>query len=435
MKTVTVTEYGEREHDLRRELTNELHARPQERFAAPARISHFALMTGEMEESVTADHAHLTGLCNRFDVNPPEPDVTHFTADFGEFHLRWERHTEFTCYTVFVSGAFDDPFQEAASDRLPADWLEAVPGELLVASALAFAADESIEDGVSKSGWFARESLCCSRVSDGSATVWTDFRIHDDGFSRFLVVDDGLTGRRAGRLIQRLLDIETYRTMALLALPEARRIGPEIARIDGILAQLSTTLGQVANVADERDLLNRLTGLAAEMEVLQAATGYRFGAARAYDALIEARIAELREERVAGWQTVGEFMSRRFAPAMRTCHSAARRLDQLSPRVARASTLLRTRVDIALEDQSQALLTSVERSARRQLRLQQTVEGLSVVAISYYLLGLIVYAATALETLVPVLSPKMAAGVALPFVVAGVWLGVRRLRNRHISLD
>jgi uncharacterized membrane-anchored protein len=435
MTADNAAEPGEGGNDLRRQLTDELHARPQKHIAAPARVSHFALLTGEPEESVAADHAHLADLCGRFEVQPPPPNAKHFTADFGPFHLRWERHSEFTCYTVFVAGAFDDPFQGAASDQLPGDWLDAVSGELLVAAALAFAAEETIEDGVSRSGWFARESLCCSQVSDGMATVWTDFRIHDDGFSRFLVVDHGLTRRRAGRLIQRLLDIETYRTMALLALPEARRIGPDITRIDGTLARSSATLSRMTSVDDERDLLNKLTGLAAEMEALQAATSYRFGAARAYEALVEARITELREERVAGWQTVGEFMSRRFAPAMRTCHSAARRLDQLSPRVTRASTLLRTRVDIALEDQSQALLTSVERSTRRQVRLQQTVEGLSVAAISYYLLGLIAYAAAALEGVVPFLSPKIAAGVALPFVIAGVWLGVRHLRRRHISLD
>lgn len=435
MTAPVVAGAGERETGLRKQLTDELHARPQEHISAPALVSHLALLTGEAGEAVTTDHAHLADLCNRFDVRPPPADAKHFTAEFGPLHFRWERHTEFTCYTVIAAGSFGDPFESAASDRLPATWLESVPGEPLVAATLAFTPEDAIVNDVPKSGWFAQESLCCSQVSDAMATVWTDFRIHDDGFSRFLVVDHGLTPRRAGRLIQRLLDIETYRTMALLALPEARRIGPEIARIDATLAQLSATLGRMTGVADERELLDRLTGLAAEMEGLQAATSYRFGAARAYEALVDARISELREARVAGWQTVGEFLSRRFAPAMRTCHSAARRLDLLSPRAARASTLLHTRVDIALEDQSHALLTSVERSARRQLRLQQTVEGLSVAAISYYLLGLIAYAAAALQGVVPFLSPKLAAGVLLPFVVAGVWFGIRRLRHRNVSLD
>jgi len=426
---------GEPANGLRKQLTDELHARPHEQIAAPARIAHLALLTGEAAVSVAKDHAHLADLCDRFDVARPPPNAKHFAADFGPFHLRWERHTEFTCYTVVAGGPFDDPFRAPPCELLPADWLEAVPGETLVAAALAFAAEETIENGVFAAGWFARESLCCSQVSDGMGTVWSDFRIHEDGFSRFLVVDHGLTQRRAGRLIQRILDIETYRTMALLALPVARRIAPDIARIDGTLTDLSATLARMTGADDERGLLDRLTGLAAEMEALQAATSYRFGAARAYEALVEARISELREARIAGWQTFGEFMSRRFAPAMRTCHSAARRLDQLSPRVVRASTLLRTRVDIELEDQSQELLTSVERSARRQVRLQQTVEGLSVAAISYYLLGLIAYGAAALEGVFPAVSPKIAAGVALPFVVAGVWLGVRHLRKRHISID
>lgn len=435
MNTSDIAKTDQPATDLRRLLTDELHARPHERIAAPTRVAHFAMLTGETAVAVAKDHAHLADLCSRFQITPPPPDAKHFTDDFVAFQLRWERHTEFTCYTVITTDRFEEPFQTLASDLLPRDWRRAIPGETLVAAVLAFAEEESIEDGVPASGWFVRESLCCSQVSDGMATAWTDFRIHDDGFTRFLVVDHGLSRRRAGRLIQRILDIETYRTMALLALPVARRIAPDIARIDDTLANLSATLARMTDTDDERDLLDKLTGMAAEMETLHASTSYRFGAARAYEALVDARIAELREARIAGWQTFGEFMSRRFAPAMRTCHSAARRLDQLSPRVVRASTLLRTRVDIALEDQSQTLLTSVERSARRQLRLQQTVEGLSVAAISYYLLGLITYAATALEGVYPSLSPKMAAGVALPFVVAGVWLGVRHLRKRHIAID
>lgn len=424
-----------RQHDARHALTNELHARPYQTLAAPARAIHFAVVSGETPEAVAADRAHLTALCQRYGVNPPDAGKKQLNADLGTFHLKWERHTEFVTYTFFVVAAGDGPLTMTADGPVPRDWLEAMPGEMIVATVVVLTTETLRDDAVPQAGWFVRDSLCCAAVSDGAAIAWTDFRIHEDGFSRFLVQSDGLSPRRAGRLVQRLLDIETYRTMAMLAFPEAQRLGPAIAEIGERLTRLTESMQGDTVSSGDRGLLENLTGLATEVESLQAGSAYRFGAAVAYDALIRARIAELRERRVEGWQTIEEFMDRRFAPAMRTCRSVAERLNGLAERVNRASTLLRTRVDIALEDQSQSLLASVERSARRQLGLQQTVEGLSVAAISYYVLGLISYGMTAIEHINPAVPAKTITGLAIPVVIAAVWIGIRRLRQRYMRED
>lgn len=424
-----------RQHASRFALTDELHARPYQTLAVPARAVHFAVVTGETSEALAADRTHLAALCQRYGVNPPDAGMKHFTADFGAFHLKWERHTEFTAYTLFIPEPADDPMKVDPTGPIPPEWLEALPGELLVATNVVLIDEGTAGGDIQNSNWFLRDSLCHSAVSDDAAQVWSDFRIHEDGFSRFLIVDRGLSDRRAGRLVQRLIDIETYRTMAMLALPEAQQLGPAIADIGGRLARLTQSMQDDDVPTDDRILLQDLTALAAELEALHAGSAYRFSAARAYDALVRGRIAELRELRIEGWQTIEEFMDRRFVPAMRTCRSVAERLDRVSQRVNRASTLLRTRVDIALEDQSQNLLASVERSSRRQLGLQQTVEGLSVAAISYYVLGLISYAATAAEKVNPSVPAKLVSGIAIPFVILAVWAGIRRLRKRYMAKD
>ena len=274
------------------------------------------------------------------------------------------------------------------------------------------------------------EHLAGSQVGGGGAEAWVNFALGEDGYGRVLVRDHKLGVRQAGRLVQRLCEIETYRMMALLALPLAREHAPALARLGGQLKDLTQELTRCEGLDGERRLLGELTALAAEMERISALTGDRFGAARAYWALVERRINELREQRIEGFQSIGEFMERRMSPAMRTCESVAERLDRLSSRVSSAGQLLRARVDIQVEAQNRNLLTSMDRRAHLQLRLQETVEGLSVAAITYYGVGLVAYAAKALDKLGLMPIPVEAAtGVAIPLIGLLVWGGMRRVRK------
>jgi uncharacterized membrane-anchored protein len=166
-----------------------------------------------------------------------------------------------------------------------------------------------------------------------------------------------------------------------------------------------------------------------------AASQFRFGACRAYADLVTARIGELRERRITGLQTVDEFMTSRFRPALTTCQTISQRLHDLSERVAQASGLLRTRAEIARERQNQDLLASMDRRARLQLRMQQTVEGLSVAAIAYYVAGLIVSVAKGLASAGLQVDPEMMVGASVPVVVVLLYLALRRMRRRLPRVD
>ena len=434
-----------KEHAQRYSLTNELHARPFEMLTPPVQASMYACVVSA-DIAASATHRHLSKLCARFGVNPPQPGMNHFTADFGAFRLRYERHTEFDSFTVIRAGKFDHPFDKSAADQLPADWLEGLPGEMLVATHLAVLpvegpdpSAEALED------YFVPESLVTSTLSGGSAQVWTDLRIHGDKHNRILLKPRDLPPAKAGRVVQRLLEIAAYRNFALLALPAAREVGPELTRIDAGLAALTAEMSSLVESGVESDgaeslakresvLLSELMRLSAEIEQLNARHSYRFSAARAYFALVRSRLSELREERHEGFQTIEEFLERRLWPAMRTCESVEERMANLSRRATRAANLLRTRVDYILEQQNQGLLTSMDRRARLQLRLQQTVEGLSVAAITYYSVGLVGYAAKGLSGLGLPIPPAYIQGAAVPLVALAVWLGLRRVR-RHIGHD
>jgi uncharacterized membrane-anchored protein len=280
-------------------------------------------------------------------------------------------------------------------------------------------------------GLFAGNTVVGAEIGDGVGVAFTDFRIHADGASRFLVADRGLSRRQAGRMLQRLFEIETYRVLALLALPIARDASPELGTLERQLARVTATLAEPKD-SDEK-LLDELTHLAARGERLIAASRYRFGAARAYYDIVARRVAELRERRLPGTQTVEEFMTRRLAPAMATIESVGRRELAFSERVARASRLLSTRVDVTRERQNQELLASMDRRARLQLRLQETVEGLSVAAITYYVVGLVGYAAKALKASGVALNPDIAMGAAIPVVAVVAALGVRHIRRTVVK--
>jgi uncharacterized membrane-anchored protein len=247
-----------------------------------------------------------------------------------------------------------------------------------------------------------------------------------------LILDRHLTPRQAGRLVQRIAEIDTYRMMALLALPVARELTPILAGYEQELSQVTTVL-ESADENDEATLLDRLTRLEAHIESREAENHYRFSAAMAYYELVQRRIGELRELRIKGLQTFGEFTERRLAPAMHTCRAASSRQESLSQHIARANELLATRVDITRERQNQALLESMDRRAKAQFKLQQTVEGLSIAAITYYVVGLIGYLAKGAKALGWKVDYEIAMAVSIPIVVLLTAFGIHHVRRAVVG--
>ena len=415
------------DHPLRLALNEEMHARPPEALTAPLRLTFLALVS---DPSMRArEWEHVCALARRHGVPPPPAGAAHFSADLGAFRLKWERHSEFTRYKFIVTGAVGDPFGMPALQSVPTDWLADLPGQVMVAThatllpASALAPDF---DSIS-TRHFGGNVLVGAGIAGGAGSAFTDVRLHD-GYGRLLVLNRDMSERQAGRMMQRLLEIDTYRLMALLALPVAQTLSPWLNQAERELAEVTTALAE-ATETDEPALLDRLTRLEAQIESCEAENHFRFTAAAAYHELVQRRIEELREVRIQGLQNFEEFTERRLAPAMNTCRSVAARLESLSQRVARATQLLSTRVDVSRERQNQQLLASMNRRSAAQLRLQQTVEGLSVAAITYYIVGLVGYAAKGLRAAGVHLSVEAVTAVSIPLVALAVAYGVRHARK------
>jgi uncharacterized membrane-anchored protein len=433
------------DHPQRRALADEVHARPPAAVETPAVISMLALMDVPAERILAA----VTDLARSFGVDAiPPPGAAHFVVELPALRIKWERHGEFCSLTLVAPAAIaaladlSDKAYPSAFVAVPAAWLAQLPGRVIAASdivLLPFGVEDPRPESFAQ--LFVRDAMAGSSVLDEAAWIFTDFVVRPDGRSRWLILDVRMGRAQAARTVQRVIEIEVYRMVALLGFPLARaafgdlnRIEHELERMTAATAALHEEAATPATQREERRLLDELTRVAAELEQLTATTMFRYSASQAYWEIVRSRVAELREQRLGDLRTLSGFLTRRLAPAMNSCAAAARRQEALSARIERAGSLLRTRVDIAREEQNQQLLAAMDRRSKLQLRLQQTVEGLSVAAIAYYMVGLAGYLLKPLATAWPGLNTEWITAALIPVIAFAVWRGVTRIRRR-IKID
>ncbi|WP_350333312.1 DUF3422 family protein [Coralliovum pocilloporae] len=410
------------DHEERAALLGEVHARPFRLVAGKRVFLHMAFMVNQDE--LARDRAFIDKLSAQNGQPGPGSRRYHELQVQGGM-LRWEAHSEFVSY----SWDAPTPFIQIADMAHPFGNGFQAPGRLVSATRIDLSDDtgacQKAIDGLDPA------SLCISSVHGGKAQIATDFRQDGDGFTHIVVVDGGLETSRAGALVQRLLEIDTYRVFALFGLPEAQRAGPEVAGIEQALVRITEDMKTTGGLEDNNRLLTELTILAARLEAVAVAGLYRFGASRAYHEIVQMRLGAIEETVLPDHETWGAFLNRRLMPAMRTCHSIEEREANLSRKLERAATLLRTRVDVEMQSQNRDLLESMNRRASLQLRLQQTVEGLSVAAVSYYIVGLVAYLIKGSKGLDLPVSPAVATALSVPPVILAVWWMVRRIRKHH----
>jgi uncharacterized membrane-anchored protein len=414
---------------------DELHARPVTPIALPAMVTQLAVRNDG--HAAAEEIAYLRGLAAGDGRELGETDAGRVLTLADGAVLTWERHADYSLYTVHqpidptAVLDVDDP-ELLPMLPLPTGWLGGVPGQTLTAVhvvLLAASGQDDAEATAQAQRFVGPARLLGSRVKDGTARLYTTYRLRADRTSRFLVICTDVTDGRAGRIAASLLDAERYRMLALLGYPRARRLVPRLDEIEGRLAELTHAIEDPAR--DDRTLLDELIALAAQVETEIAAHGGRFAASLAFFGIVQQRVEDLRGTSLPGLMGVFTFLRRRLLPAMATVESVDARMGGLSRRVARTADLLRTRVEVTTEAQSQELLRELRRGQGLQLRLQETVEGLSIAAISYYVVGLVGYAVKGLKAGGLHLDVEIVMAVAIPLVVVGVWATLHRVK-RHL---
>jgi uncharacterized membrane-anchored protein len=371
-----------RDHPLRVTLSELMHLRALPLDRAPVRLRQWVFLVAPSDRDAEAAFVGLfaPGQDTAFGRAVVEAD------DGGWL---WERHQEFSTWTWFAYGALGDElgFQPEADERF--FWLHGAPGQVFrgVEISVGAAADPSPSEAALSRHIDLRRCVSCE-VFDGAARIWTDFRLREGGAGRIHVHNQGLANDEVSRLVQTLLEIGNYRKLALLGFAPARET---LAWLDGAEARLASITGDLAAGRDSQGVLDHLLALSAEVEARAATSRFRRGATESYHQLTLDRLEALRERRLPGHSTMSEFIARRLLPAMRTREAADRRLDDLSQRVARCGDLLRAKLGLAQDRQNQETLRGMDASLQLQTKLQGLVEGLSIFAVGYYVLGLLGY--------------------------------------------
>lgn len=431
-------------------LNDELHARPPVALWPNEHILYLALVNTSgkrlQEEVIIRDLCDslggdscptLQGNNIEFDV-AVNSDVCPGAPEGLRFRVKYERHGEFSSWWFFQQTQSTDLSQPAEFCFNLDKWLHRLPGQLLVAMNIRVCQGDNVPAMHDMAKRFNNNTLIGSSIAQGAGAAFTDFRIDANGRSNLVFLNLNMGSRQAGRLLQALVEIETYRMMALLSLPEVQESFPILSKQETELIEVSKMLaspadGLLTEQTRDLELQQRISGISSAIEALSSRTQFRLSASEAYFQLVQRRIKDLQEINISGIQGFGEFMERRLVPAMKTCSTFSLRIRETSHRVSRISQLLQTRVEIAREEQNSKLLASMEERSKHQLHLQQAVEGLSIVAISYYGIGIAAYVFKAMKTMGLIHDVEIATGIATPLVLLAVALLTRKIRKsfRH----
>jgi uncharacterized membrane-anchored protein len=422
------TTSGDSAHQQRIRLCNEWHARPVAHVQSPLRCSHQVFL--RRDNASTSERA-FAGVCENYNKPAPSLGSRYHLVQIGTATVKWEAHTEADSVTCLVPGNSQTLFSQTAADIAPAELTRCFGNELLCAVHIeVLKQPRDAVDPEQLRGILGANDLYGGAVADGKASLWSSYHLDKTGYSRLVLIDHDLPETSVGRVLQRVLEVETYRMLTMYALPIARATMSAINRIEDQLQPLTEQLAKGAEQVDHADLLLKLSGMAAEIEHLAAANSYRFAAARAYYQIVEQRVQELREEKMPGQPRYSTFLFKTLQPAMRTCDAANQRIEELAQRISRAINLLNAVVTMLQSRQSHNMLESTNRNTKTQIGLQKAVEGFSLFVITYYALGLLNYVLTAAYASGVPVEPKVVTGWLAPVVLVAVWFSTRWARKK-----
>jgi uncharacterized membrane-anchored protein len=441
------------DHPLRTVLHEEVHARPPVALWPRDRILNQAFLLKGSDRQQQIDWINAISEQTKQPIDPNHGQtfrIIELRPAPQRVIIKWELHGEFSSISAMIQQ--DQLITEASIKsrvglenevnqllaKLTIKPMHEAGGLRISAIDIAFEDRGLFKEADEVSHLFSGNTLIGSTIlSAKKAQLWTDLQVNEDGYISFLVPHAGMGSRQAGRVARRITEVEIYRMASMLAFPVAKSLSGPLRNAEAELSELSKEISMAQNqesaaTHQDGEFLERISTLASKIEEWISEHGLRFTAAEAYSQLTAKNLEELSEASLPGVQTLSEFMERRFAPAMSTCSWTQRRLRELSDRISRTTQILRTRIEFVNESQTQELLASMDRRAKIQLRLQETVESLSVLVLTYYAVSLIIYMAKGVKELGLMVPAELIGGASAPIIAYGIY-ALNKLRKKKFN--
>ena len=421
--------------DLRRTLSDELHARAFHDFSGAGRFVRFVFLT-QGRSGILLDYVNAFLAKNGRDAIDEDSKFARIEMD--GYALRFERHTEFLSISfvekghALKTGLLADAFDQDAV-TLPLEWARRAPVELFHAIWLEIGGKPPARLSETKMlAIMESRAVAANKFSEGAGEVHFAFDVDKSGFSRVVLFNSSITANRLGRAVQRIVELETYRLLAMLGFAAAREHAAKLGQIEKLVGGLTNELADQIKQPDSQieNMLTTLSSQAADLEDIYSKTSYRMAATKAYENILSDRLEGLRLSRLEGFQGVRGFLNRRMAPAMDSCRAFSQRLARLSERITRAGDLLQTQTEMVIQRQNRDLLTSMNSRAKAQLHLQQTVERLSIAAVTYYGVGLVGYLAKPLPLASWNVDLVIVKAASVPVIAFLVWVAIRSVKRQ-----
>ncbi len=429
---------------------DELHARPYIRLDNNLRTFHFTYAIKDDDEKKAWKYLNNFLKKLNFQSLPSMPSKF-WVAEGKDLTIRYECHTEFISLTLIYPKKIElnknkSPmlFDIKFLNILPLDFLKNFPGKHFLSSWIEMSPSTYNFKPSDIESFFFHDNFAGSKVAEGGAKVFMSFKSDrtnflGSGFRRVFIQNKSLRTRRTGRLLQRIVELETYQVLSLLGLSKVRDQSLNLSKLEKNITEITKSVSKTTkrnldkkliSYPDYQKDLNELSYVIAKIEEISSSTNYRLSATFAYHKLVEQRLKDLREERLESFQTNDEFLSRRLQPAIRTCEAFSSRLESLAIRAQRADNLVRTQIEMGVQIQNKNLLESMEVRARAQLRLQETVESLSIVAITYYIIGLLSTLVDPFNFEKVFFNKKIFLALCVPIILILVWYIAKIVRKK-----
>lgn len=376
--------------------------------SVPAHLHHTAYLMKDPPSESREAHAGFERTLASLGIAPERAVRTH-RSGYGVLHhdtgdrliVRWQLHTEYYSYQLWYLPA--DPGRRLSFG--PLEW----PGRPVTCSTfgeIVTAVDLVVTDRAAEAapefGLAGDRTWFGGRVLDAPVLLFTDFEPDAHGRRRYLL--HGHEREAVARVLpfagECVTKIETYYHLILSPLPDFAAAMDQVFRLEKRQLADRDAITRGLASADPSQLqawLSQLTEASAQVSHLGEAMRYHLASAVPYDSIIRTTIEDLRERPLERLESLGAYVARRIRGIADGYQRLMHRIEALEQSFEGMVSIIRTRIDLAMEQQNLTILSSVDRTTKLQVRLQRMVESLSVVVQSYYLTGLAHYAFKALE--------------------------------------